>query len=60
LACASTLLLAALAQVVARCPQLAHAVMLNCVGCHNGYFKLGLDDEIQPRLQGFLKIWKCE
>ena len=37
--------------------QLAHALVLNFLGLHNDYFKLGLDDEIHPRLQAFLKIW---
>jgi hypothetical protein len=37
--------------------QLAHVLLLNFLDLHNDYFKLGLDDEIQPRLQAYLTIW---
>lgn len=38
--------------------QLAHALVLNFLGLHNDYFKLGVDDEIKPRLQAFMNIWR--
>lgn len=40
--------------------QLSHVLVLNFLSLHNEYFNLGLKDEIQPRLQAFLKIWKSK
>ncbi len=37
--------------------QLAHALVLNFLDLNNDYFKLGLEDDIQLRLQAFMNIW---
>jgi hypothetical protein len=37
---------------------LAHNLLLRHLTLQNEYFKLGLDEEIQPRVDAFLRIWK--
>ncbi len=37
---------------------LAHNLLLRHLVLQNEYFKLGLDEEIQPRIDSFLRIWK--
>ena len=38
---------------------LAHNLVLRHLGLQNEYFKLGLDEEIQPRIDAFSPIWKA-
>jgi len=37
---------------------LAHNLVLRHLALQNEYFKLGIDEEIQPRVDAFLRIWK--
>jgi hypothetical protein len=37
---------------------LAHNLVLRHLTLQNEYFKLGLNEEIQPRVDAFLRIWK--
>lgn len=37
---------------------LAHNLVLRHLALQNDYFKLSLDEEIQPRMDAFLRIWK--
>lgn len=37
---------------------LAHNLILRHLTLQNEYFNLGLDEEIQPRVDAFLRIWK--
>jgi hypothetical protein len=37
---------------------LAHNLVLRHLALQNEYFSLGLDAEIQPRIDAFLRIWK--
>jgi hypothetical protein len=37
---------------------LAHNLILRFVALQEGYFRLGLESEIRPRINAFLELWK--
>ncbi len=43
-----------------RAVHLGHSVLLLDSGVQNGHFKLGLEEDIRPRLKAFLRIWSSK